>query len=441
MSIQAITTKVISTLGNKESLVPITIKDAVDSGCLTYKSYKNGGKVEGIERGIDEFGTQAIWIGGIPLFKKIIDKTIYRHAKINPDVDPRILADSEYANWAKNNAKGLMSNNKSQTVQNAIKDCLVDGGKKTKNLYLFKVVTSTALTLAAFFLLTKAKQKKTELTIKKEMNESIKNDNNKFSNIELTKSDIFKVFEEKNKKSPSFKGIFKRAAEGIMFNPVHNMKIIDAGITTERLACSRNKTEFIEHAIKEGGFLFSVYGLGNLIEKGFCKISDKILKNPIDLNINVIMDNNLAKALKNKTITQDLSKFKNIGHSLTDKLNFLKNNPENILVIAAKKSGIISTVENNQIDTSKFIDMKQIDKLSNHLETIQSKFSISKMPIEKFLNKTKFLKVASVMTNMIASCIVLGYFIPKYIYNFRLNSTGTTKFHVAEDLKKNKDIQ
>ncbi len=183
MTIQAITAKVISTLGNKESLVPITIKDAVDSSCLTYKSYKNGGKVEGLERGIDEFGTQAIWIGGIPLFKKIIDNTIYRHAKINPDVDPRILTTSEYANWAKINAKGYMPNNKSQKVQDAIKDCLIDGGKKAKNLYLFKVIISTALTLGAFFLLTKAKQKKTELTIKKEMNNSLKSDNDRYTNI------------------------------------------------------------------------------------------------------------------------------------------------------------------------------------------------------------------------------------------------------------------
>ena len=73
MSIQAISTKIISTLGNKESLVPIMIKDGVDSTSLTLKSFKEGGPVEGIDRAIDEFGTQAIWIGGIPLFKKLID--------------------------------------------------------------------------------------------------------------------------------------------------------------------------------------------------------------------------------------------------------------------------------------------------------------------------------------------------------------------------------
>ena len=86
MSIQAITTKVVSTLGNKESLIPIMIKDGVDSASLTCKSFKEGGAVEGMDRFIDEFGTQAIWIGGIPFYKKLIDLTAYKAAKLNPAV-------------------------------------------------------------------------------------------------------------------------------------------------------------------------------------------------------------------------------------------------------------------------------------------------------------------------------------------------------------------
>ena len=47
MSIQKISTKVISTLGNKESLLPIMLKDGVDSASLTYKSYKAGELLRG----------------------------------------------------------------------------------------------------------------------------------------------------------------------------------------------------------------------------------------------------------------------------------------------------------------------------------------------------------------------------------------------------------
>ena len=126
MSIQAIGskigTKIVSTLGNKESLIPIMIKDGVDSTALTVKSFKEGGAVEGMDRFIDEFGTQAIWIGGIPFYKKVIDWTAYKAAKINPGVDPRIIANPEYSKWAVENAKGIMSNSKTQTVKSAISD-------------------------------------------------------------------------------------------------------------------------------------------------------------------------------------------------------------------------------------------------------------------------------------------------------------------------------
>ena len=167
MSIQAIGTKIVSTLGNKESLLPIMIKDGVDSTALTVKSFKEGGIVEGTDRFIDEFGTQAIWIGGIPLYKKLFDWTAYKAVKLNPAVDPRIIANPEYSSWALENAKGLMSNSISQTVKSAIGDSLKDGGNLAKSLFKGKIFAATALTLATFFALTKTKQKKRNIKISK----------------------------------------------------------------------------------------------------------------------------------------------------------------------------------------------------------------------------------------------------------------------------------
>ncbi len=443
MSIQSITTKIVSTLGNKESLIPIMIKDGVDSSSLTYKSFKEGGPIEGMDRAIDEFGTQAIWIGGIPFYKKLIDYTAYKIGKINPQVDPRIIANKEYSAWAKENAKGIMANTKSQTVQSAIKDCLKDGGKLAKNLYKGKIIAATALTLATFFLLTKTKQKRTKNTVIDEM-KSIKDHKIK----QNEEKNIFSEFNEyHSSKNPTFKGIGKNLGEAIMFNPVHNMKIIDAGITTERLACSRNKTEFFEHAIKEGGFLFFIYGFGNLIEKGINKAADKFFHKPIDLKIDVLMDNKLADALLNGKIAKDVAQLPKKDKSLTEKLNFLINNPNNIIVQAAKKSKFIQTLKDtngaNIIDTSKYIDIKEIEALAQQLLNIDKNFQAAKEPVNKFLAKTKALKVSSVMANIGISCLVLGYVIPKLIYKYREMKTGTTKFHVAEDIKKQnkKDIQ
>jgi len=461
MSIQAISTKVISTLGNKDSLIPVMIKDGVDSTSLTYNSYKAGGLVEGIDRGIDEFGTQAIWIGGIPFYKKLIDLTAYKLKKINHNVDPRVIANKEYASWAKENAQGIIDKS-GQTVKDAISDCLKDGGQLAKKLYKGKIIAATALTLITYFLLTKSKQKNTKKNVISELkaqnNAENKNKNSKdtFYNSynQILKAEqgksIFSGFDKFTKNTtPSFSGLMQNLSDAIMFNPVHNMKIIDAGITTERLACSRNKTEFCEHAIKEGAFLFFIYGFGNLLEKGINKLSDKVFKKPIDLKIDVLMDGKFKEALSSGKIAADAAKLPSSNAGLTDKLNFIINNPDNIVVQAAKKSNIIQTVKNkagkNVVDTSKFIDLEAFENLAKDLLNINEKFSKSNEPINKFLNKTKGLKVGSTLANIGISCFILGYLIPKAVYKYREYKTGSTKFHVAEDIKNNaekkKDIQ
>ena len=443
MSIQAITTKVVSTLGNKESLIPIMLKDGVDSTCLTLKSFKEGGPIEGMDRAIDEFGTQAIWIGGIPLFKKLIDISAYKLAKINPNIDPRIITNKEYSKWATENAKGIIDKS-GQTVKDALEDSLKDGGKLAKNLYGGKVIAATALTLATFFALTKSKQKNTKDKTISQL-QSVKNHD---TYVKLPTSKVFAEFEQQNKQNnkPSFKGLGKSIIEGVMFNPVHNMKIIDAGITTERLACSRNKTEFAEHAIKEGTFLFFIYGFGNMLENGINKLSDAVFKKPIDLKIDVLMDNNLKEALLGDTVLDDVAKLPDATKSLTEKLDFIINNPDNILVKAAKKANVVQCVKdtagNSVVDTSKFIDTLELENLAKDLKNIDAKYKSSTDGITSFLNKTKALKVTSVLANIGISCVILGYLLPKAIYKYREWKTGTTKFHVVEDIKneKKKDI-
>lgn len=442
MSVQAVTTKIISTLGNKESLIPIMVKDGVDSAALTYKSFKEGGKVEGVDRAIDEFGTQAIWIGGIPFYKKLIDWTAYKIAKINPDVDPRIIANGEYAQWAVDNAKGIMSNNKKQTVKKAISDCLIDGGNKAKNLYKGKIIAATALTLGTFFLLTKTKQKNTKNTVVNDMKKQVLSNDVTFKGTTPKVFEEFDKFNNSTKNIPSFKGkmSIKALSDAIMFNPVHNMKIIDAGITTERLACSRNKTEFMEHAIKEGSFLFFLYKFGGMIEDGINKLAANKFKMPIDLSIDVLMDENLSKALKKGNIASDISKAPLLS-GLTEKLDFIVNNPDNILVQAAKKAKIVSTVKdeagNFVVDTSKYIDMDAFKQLADDLKNIDDKFQVSGSDVKNFIKKTQWLKVGSVMANIGISCLILGYLIPKAVYKYREYKTGTTKFHVEEDIKNN----
>ena len=73
--------KITSTFGDHSNLLPLFTKDVVNSTGMTAFYYDAGGKIEAKDRSIDEFGTQAIWMGGLPGFKWIIDNTAYKLAK------------------------------------------------------------------------------------------------------------------------------------------------------------------------------------------------------------------------------------------------------------------------------------------------------------------------------------------------------------------------
>lgn len=482
-----IASRIISTLGSSSSLAPIVVKDSVVSASLTSYSYKAGGKVEAIDRATDEFGTEAIWIGGIPFFKKLIDLTAYKFAKINPDVDVRIFADKDYADWALRNAGDALMGKESkgkiattvtkvvekiigkkpeQTVKSAIEDSMAKLSK-TKSLYAAKVIAATVLTLISYFALTKTRQKMTKERVEQEITlkqkDKLQKSNQEFLAKVENKNPVFNaVFKSNYKNKPSFKGIAHGLVNGVLFNPVHNMKLIDAGITTERLTESRNKTELAEYSIKEGFFLFFIYGSGYFIQKGFDKIAQKIFKRPINLDIKALMSKELKEALSSNKIVEDIANMKaKIPAALTKKqmkdlskveqaaynkdrlmktLDFIVSDKENIVVKTAKHSEVISTV-GGELDTSKFISIKDFDSITENLEKIDSYFKKSTAPIEKFLKKTKVLKAASVLSNLAICCFVLGFVVPEVMYKYREKKTGSKKFHVAEDIKKDQEVK
>src|SRR5574344_1159828 len=100
--ISGITAKIFSELGSNSSLLPMGIKDVSNSLGMTAGSYlASNNKVEGKDRFIDEFGTQAIWLFGIPFFKKMIDLTAYKLAGYNSKFDVRTLKNKRISVLAK----------------------------------------------------------------------------------------------------------------------------------------------------------------------------------------------------------------------------------------------------------------------------------------------------------------------------------------------------
>lgn len=451
--------KITSTFGDHSSLLPLFTKDVVNSAGMTAFSYDAGGKIEAKDRFIDEFGTQAIWMGGLPFFKMIIDKTVYKMAKINPGIDVRLLKDKNQLDVAQNFAKTLTDRKDlAQTLEHAVKHA-----SKAKGLFLGKFAAATALTLGSFFTLVKVKQHYTKKEIEKQF--WAKKSEQHFYNDNIAKSPAFKAFSmadnapkaEKNSgKNVSFKGLAS-ALNGFMFDPVKNLFIVDAGITGERLVNSRTKTEFAETTIKEGSLLFFLYIAGRFVQKGIEKVSSKFGK-PIELHAEVLASGYMKDAIASGKINEDVKAVNDLikaakeSKNTKELFNFIYNNKnvDNTVIKAAKHSGAIKTiVEGNWfqklmgnaknthiIDPHQFINVGSVEEIAENIKKLAD-VAPKGDKLADFLKKCKNMKVGSVAANMGLTCLFLGLIVPYAMMKYReKQQNGNKEFHVQSEIEK-----
>ena len=422
--------KLIHQLGSTNSLIPLATKEVFDSAGQTYFSHKAGGKIEAKDRLVDEVGTGALWLFGIPTFKKLIDKTIFKKTGISPEIDTRIIKDNNLLQKAIKNAPTEEIANELKKAGNNI--------SKTKGLNCLKFGLSVGLTLVSYFGLTKFKQNMTKKNIERE-----------FLQKQIQKTPPFyetsPIFDEiqlskKNKSNPSFgSSAVIKAAENIMLDPIKNMMVLDGCISAERLSHSRTKGEFAESAIKEGSFLFFIYGAGEVIKKGIEVGAKKFFNAPINLDAKFLSSDLAEKILTDKTTQKDIFEFaQKFGKNAKteDLYEFILKNQNHAVVSAGKKSGIISTIKNGKIDTRKFIDEKEIQKLSDDLISFINSSKNTKS-IKNYLEKVKSFKIISTILNIGACCLSLGYIVPKAMYTYRMkHQNGKTDFHVKTEYEK-----
>lgn len=418
--------KIYSVLGNPNSLIPLGIKDSSSCLGLTASSYITGKKEEATDRFIDEIGTEAIWLGGIPLFKKIIDKTVFKIAKFDSKYDIRNLQDNDIFEKTKKYAP-------TDNIKNNI-DKISKNKKLYKGLNVVKIVSSIGLAFLSYNVLTNFKQKYTENKIEKKLREEAKNAYNKNNNANLyIKSNNNSVFTSMKKNTiTSFKG----GVTDFILNPVKNMYVLDGGITAQRLAKSRDKQEFVGYAIKEGGFLFFMYYAGQKIQTIFENIVNKKHNKSINLDIRVLEDDNFKNSFKTGEIEKSLKSFSTKSSSTNaDLYDFIINNPENDVVKVSKKSDIIqnyktrkkgilgifkSKIDSGKIDTRKYIPLEDIKKTGSNIQSLYNQYLASGENIDVFFNKVKKLKRKSIKLNIAVSSIALGVVIPGIMLAKRL---------------------
>lgn len=442
--IPAITaSKIYSTLGNNNSLVPLALKDIANSIGLTAGSYITGDATEGKDRFIDEFGTQAIWLFGIPVYKKLLDWTIFKPFKYDPKVDPRIMHDKEVLKQAFKYADESVRANIKKAAQNQ---------KVFKGLTFGKFVASTALTIISYGALTKFRYKYTEDEIRKEESAKLQAENKKspILNLKHSPAKFSQAFSavhqeptnstsSKNNNQTTFTGKSAlQVLDHFMFSPTNNLMIVDGAITSERLAMSETKQDFLGYLIKEGSFWAFMYLAGQRIQNYLENSAEKKHNKNIKLDARVIESDELNKAMKTKKLTESLTEFSKVADKSDAEIyKFLNTNPDNLIVQFAKKSDIIETMDkkffgftiqkSNKIDNRRYIDINEVKNVYANLGKLKTQLeqyltSGSDKTVDSFLKEVKSLKRASVLKN-IGSCIgALGVVAPAIMVGLRFMS-------------------
>ncbi|MEE3348729.1 MAG: hypothetical protein VZR09_01685 [Candidatus Gastranaerophilaceae bacterium] len=453
--------KIFSTLGNNNSLVPMGIKDTANSLGLTAGSYITGQSAESHDRFIDEFGTQAIWLLGIPAYKKVLDWTMFKPLGYDAGVDVRVMKDPEVFELAKKYAKKHDDKYKNNKNVKQIAESLEKAAKNPKyfkGLTFGKFVASTLLTIISYGALTKFRHDYRENKIKKEFYEKqakIKSEEQSSGSKNQNQTKV-------NKGQTSFTGI-----QDVMFSPVKNMMLVDAAITGERLGESKNSQEFMQYVIKEGFFWFFMYFAGAQI-KNFLEKHSLTKKNlPIDLDSRVVESEELKDALLNNKIMKHVNEFPLENKpSNADVYRFVNDNPDNLVVKMAKKSDIIETVkektglfskakDTGSVDNRKYINtddvvgvknklkmlydkgqefvQKEADRLGLKVEEL-SETDRTKM-LETYLKKVQKANRWATIKNIGACIGVLGLIMPGVIVAWRLLDKDNQGYRVREDIE------
>lgn len=420
--------KVYSILGNNSSLVPLALKDVANSCGLTAASYMSGDSHEGKDRFIDEFGTQAIWLLGIPAYKKLLDWVMFKPLGLDSKVDARLLKNKDILNAAQEfaaNDKILNSLQKAAANQT-----------KFKHLTMAKFAASTLLTCASYFGLTKFRHKYTEEQIKKDFFEkqqaNNEQNNNRVNSQDVAFSSAFSNVH--NKKNVAFTG----GLQDFVFDPVKNLMLVDATITGERLSHSRNPQDFFGYVIKEGSFWAFMYLAGPMISKALEKRADAKGKS-IDLDARVIESPALKNAFADGSIKSHLEAFRKANTSDVNIYKYAVNpNTNNLLVEFAKMSDIIEVVDKKAVhkiaDTRRFIDLGDLRGVASKVEKLLGQYEKSGEAVDVFFDSVRKAKRSAIRTN-IGSCIgALGVLAPAIMLLTRKMSPNS-EYQVKKDIE------
>lgn len=396
---------IISALGNNNSIYPLLIRDCgIENTAKCTMTYLQNAKKSKLiakeatrERIIEEYGTSAIWLGGIPLLNKICDKYL-NFKKIDPNIDIRLFKGSENQNLKLNIEKFKnLATNETKTLINANKN-------KYISAQIQKFILTTTIPIAIMgFILPKLNFAYTNKKLNKNQNANT---------INAPKMNDY-ISSVKNK-TISFTGIEKLA----QVSDLQKMMILDGGLTIGRVKNARNKAEKIETIFKMAGMCYLNYIAPKKIENILNKLTKKIFKLNTNLDVKLLGSKEFINSIQNNSLK--------LPTRLDEKgiLDFIDNNPKSIFVNECKKLDLVSFINDEVRDPRKFVETEKIANFQKDMQNFISN-AIKSDSIEKFAKKSIYAKSFNTILNIGLSSFLLAIILPKAQFMLRKLITGT----------------
>lgn len=383
---------IISALGNNNSIYPLIVRDCgLENTAKVYMTYKQNAKDSKFiakqatrERIIDEYGTSAVWLLGIPFIEKIYDKII-KNKQFCPVTGAKLFKESSAQGLNFNIEK--FKNIAPQEVQDLIK--IRDNKKIYQSLLSKKFLAATILPIFIMgFVLPKLNFAYTE----KKLKETKQNQTSKVS----------------------FKGVEKLSE----LSTLQKMMILDGGLTAGRVQTARNKEEKMEMAFKMGGMIYLNYFAPKNIEKTLNSLTQKLFGINTELDPKILSNKKFIDAIKLQKLT--------LPQKETEKaiIDFIDNNPNAIFTNIAKKCKIVSFLNNNIRDPRKYVDTSKLAQLKQAMENF-SKDALKSQNVEAFAKKALKAKCFNILANIGISSALLAIVLPKAQFLFRKILTGS----------------
>lgn len=423
---------IISAIGNNSTIYPLLVRDCCIEAPSKILIARNENLKESREiandatreRFIDEYFTSAIWLGGIPLTEKAVDKFIIKKG-YNPDVNLNLFKSEKFqrnkgekgkVKTQKSIYQGINYNIKkfSQYTQKDVQDAVADLIKVRDNKTVFeklltkKFAAATIIpTIIMGFVLPPLNFALTRKLRKQKENNTTQ---------QPTQLQQRPTLAEFTGKKPTFTGNLVSTIANL--RTVDKMAISDGGLTVGRVTTSRNKEEGYMNAFRMIGSIILNFVTPAYIAKGLDKLANKLVGVNVDLDPLILADEKLMDAIKKGNV--EIPKSGN-ARVLFD---FIDSKQNSFFAQSAQKMGKISYLESGIRDPRKFVDLKDLRKFRNEFKTFVDN-AIASGNVEKFAKKAKYVKYFNILANIGISSFLLAGVLPKAQYEFNKLITGS----------------